>query len=239
MTRVLTIGLVISITLSFSVFGCSSNGEKDFKNLSRDLRKLLVEMGTVKSQLKELSKERSAEKKIFGIELKERNKWIADKRAEWEQLAKQSMTFIDKHPTSPWADDAGFCLAMMYVSISQPGNDYYIEAIKAIKSFLSRFPTVHIEDWTKENFEGVPGFEMVFNKNLLFPDDPLASEPESRRIRGILTRQTVYELLKAGKLSEAKREVEVLEKESEEKGVLFGLHNDIKGYEESKRILGK
>ena len=229
-----TIFLILPMTILSVQLSCSQREEKIYKNTAKQLRELLVELKYVKAELAKHPLTSDNQEEVFVIDMSKKNKFVLDRKSDWNKIAQQFRDFIAQYPKSSWADDAGFCLVMLYVSISQPGNDYYIESIKEIKGFLSEFSDVHIEDWTKKNFNEVPSFELVFNRNLSKPIDALFDLPEGKRIRGMFSRAIIYELLKPGNISEAKKEFEMLEHKTKDKEILVGLKDDIRRFEEFK-----
>ena len=231
--------LVLLMTLFSFQLGCSGKDEKIFKNTAKQLRKILLELKNVKAELNKRPLTLENQKEGFVIDMSKKNEFILQRKSEWNRIAYQFRDFIAKNPNTSWTDDAGFCLVMLYLSISQPGNDYYIEAIKEIKLFLSEFSNVHIEDWTKGIFEEVPSFELVFNRNLSKPIEPLFDLPEDKRVKGMFSRAVIYELLKSGNISKAKKEFEMLEQKTEDKEILLGLKDDIIRFEEFTKISEK
>ena len=232
--RLTPIFIGLLMILFSAQLGCFEKNEKVYKNTAKQLRKILVELKNVKEELNKQPLTLDNQKEAFLIDISKKNQFILQRKSEWNKIAFQFRDFIAKNPKTSWTDDAGFCLVMLHLAISQPGNDYYIEAIKEIKIFLSAFSNVHIEGWTKNNFEEIPSFELVFNRNLSKPIDALFNLPEGKRIKGIFSRAVIYELLKSGNLSEAKKEFEILNKKTKNKEILLGLKEDIIRFEDFK-----
>lgn len=233
-----TIFLGLLMTLFSVQFGCFEKNERAFKNTAKQLKKNLVELKNVKAEFNKYPLKLENQEEAFTIDKSKKNKFILQRKSEWNKIAFQFRDFIAKNPKTLWTDDAGFCLVMLHLAISQPGNDYYIEAIKEIKIFLSQFSNVHIEDWTKDNFEEIPSFELVFNRNLSKSIDSLFNLPEGKRIKGIFSRAVIYELLKSGNFTEAKKEFQILNKKTKNKEILLGLKEDIRRFEEFRGELG-
>jgi hypothetical protein len=210
------------------------NDGKDYKNYATQLKKILTALDQVKAKPREFNVQHKSNKMhVIKIDLRNKNQFVAVHQNELNHLANRFKSYIKNNPKSIWTDDAAFCLAMLYLSTSFPGNENYILAIEQTKYFLTKFPEIRIEDWTKNKFKRLNSFELVLSKKLLPHDSPLAKSSEEKRIKGLLTRSIIYEYLKANKILEAERELAVLRK-TKSNEILFGLEDDIKSYKEMK-----
>jgi len=234
--------LVALSAFLFMMSSCAPGDEKDFKNTAQQLRKLLSKIEKIEIK-RERSKAKVEGKDIFYLNYEERNTFILSKRSEWEKLAAEFKSYLARHPSSRWTDDANFCLVMMYLSISLGGNTYYIEAINEVKSFLKNVSSLHIEDWTKKEFSKIPLFRFIFEPESDMPDKlmkELLHFPEDKRIRRVFTWAIISKLLAAGKPSEARAEMKILQREFVEgKQLAVGLQNMIEVYEQHAEILKK
>jgi len=229
--------ILLSLALSFIVWSCAASEERDFKNAAKKLNKVLIELNDIKSKPENAIKIDG--KVVYQLNDEKRIKFIIDKENEWEDLSKRLESYMVKYPKSPWADDAGFCLVIMFLSISESRNNYYIQAINEAKNFLARFPNPHIENWTKAEFKGSPAFEIIFGK-ISARDECLKrilNLPEGESIRSFFTRAIIKEFLKADKISEARKELRALQKESVEGKELFiCLQNEIDRHEKFRKM---
>lgn len=223
---------------------CIAYEEKEFKNSVKHLKQLLIKLNSIRTPIEGSN----VKPNVYYIDRKEFDTFILEKKNEWEKLSKQFKTYMI-NTESCWADDAGFCLVIMYLSISQRENNYSVEAINEIRTFLAIFPCIHIENWTKKEFRDVSTFEIFFNKKNVISDkfvQEILNLPEQKRIRNFFRRAIIQELLKLDKTSEAKENLETLERESEEKlkerqlkerELFIGLGREISQYEEMKKKL--
>jgi hypothetical protein len=224
-------GLVSILLLTILMVHCANNDEKDFKCAASKLKSMLLDLDQVKSVTEQISS-KEITKHTFIIDHSSKNDFITMHNKEFVQLANQFDTFIKNYPQSRWSDDAALCSSMLYLAMSIPGNGHYIEAVKSIKYYLSKFPDAHIEDWTKDNFKNI--YPYVFDKNLLKPEDPLTKLSDDKRIQDILKRAIVFEYLKADKIFEAEKELTNYKKAGD-KDTIFGLEDYLNELKEAKK----
>ena len=223
----------------FLFLGFSENDEKEFKSYANNLKNILIELKYIKGELKTCGTLSRTDQEAFILNLNKKNEFIASKESEFKQLTNQFKSFIDRQPESIWADDSSFCLAMLYLTISNPGNDYYSEAIRQARFFIKKFSTIHIENWTKKHFSEIPSFEIVLNSSLIQSNNTLSNFSEGEAIKVNLLKAIIYEYLKAGKLIDAKAELKILEQEIKNEKIISSLKDDISTFERVQSMIKK
>lgn len=236
-TLKLLIGLILFMISNFFLLGCSAGDEKEFKKNAGEMYKIFSELKHVKSEIKKSDTLSNTEKDFFILNFDNKNEFINNKKNEIDMVVKHFEEVIDAYSNSKWADDSSFCLAMLYLTISNPGNDYYNSAINYTKYFLTNFPSFHIEDWTQKKFSEIISFEIVFSKSpdQSNVDSSKISQEESVKIN--LMRAIVNEYLKAGKPSDAKAELKELKQNIKDKSVISSLEDDISNYDRIQSMM--
>ena len=222
---------------AFLFLGFSESDEKEFKSYANNLKNMLIDLKHIKGELKNCGALSSTDQEVFILNLNKKNEFIASKKNEFKQLTNQFKSFIDRQPESIWADDSGFCLAMLYLTISNPGNGYYTEAIRQARFFIKNFSTIHIEKWTKKHFSEIPSFEIVLNSSLIQSNNTLSNFSEGETIKVNLLKAIIYEYLKAGKLIDAKAELKIIEQEIKDEKIISSLKDDISNFERVQSMI--
>ena len=228
--KLISVFLVLIISVSY-YSGCSASDEKEFKKYAAKMNEILLELKHIKGELKKSDTLSNADKDAFILNLDEKNEFINSKKNEIDGLTNYFEKFIDSHSNSNWADDSSFCLAMLYLTISNPGNDYYNSAIKYTKFLLKEFLSIQIEDWTKECFSEIPSFKIIFSRSPIQSNVDSSNFSQEESIKVNLLKAIIYEYLKAGKLIEAKAELNELKQKVKDTKVISSLEDDISNFE--------
>jgi hypothetical protein len=240
-TSTLKLKYMFFFLLIFAIYslGCSANDEKEFKKYAGKMNGILLELKHIKGELKKSGALSNTEKDAFIINLDKKNEFINNKRNEIDGLTSLFEKFVKGHSNSKWADDSSFCLAMLYLTISNPGNDYYSSAIKYTKILLKEFPSIHVEDWTKECFSEIISFKIVFSESPIQSNVDASNSSQDESIKVNLSRAIIYEYLKAGKIVEAKAELNELKQQAYDKKVISSIEDDISNFERVQSTMKK
>jgi hypothetical protein len=224
------ISLLLLIFATF-ILSCSANDEKEFMKYAEQMKEILLELKHIKGEIKKNDILSSKDKDAFVINLDKKNEFINSNQNQIDELTSHFEKFANRNSNSIWADDSIFCIAMLYLTISNPGNNYYSSAINYTKFLLKEFPSIHIEGWTKECFNEIPSFKIVFSRNPVKPNADTSNFSQEESIRINLLRAIIYEFLKAGMIVEAKAELNQLKQQVNDKKVIASLEDDISNFE--------
>jgi hypothetical protein len=235
---------LFSSFLMFILSSCATTQENPFKNTAITLKDLLSKIQIIENGIGSQRVELDDGRVMYYRDNERVLQFVEENKGRWEILRREFSSYMEDHAKSQWSDDAGFCLVMMYLNISIGRNQYNIIAANEIKTFLKRFPAVHIEDWTRAEFEDVPFFRLILMPDTAHWPDSLIKQilelPEERRVKEFFTVQMIMELLKAGMRTKARDELEELQKQSmEDRELAIAIHNMIERSEREGERIGK
>jgi len=174
--------LIITIVI-FTLFGCFDNQDKQFKNIAKSLRTLLLELQNVEV-VEDFRKSNGGD--VIMLKFDKGIAFIEKRNGDFKRIADSLEGFSTKNINSKWSDDADFLRVIEYISISLPGNNMHLETVKSIKYFLDKYPAFTIEEWTKKYFSDITLFHLFDKNETAFNFSPyieLSKLPEVERIR--------------------------------------------------------
>lgn len=197
-----------SIIIFFILFGCFDGPNKQFKDAAKNLKTLLLELQNVEV-VKDFRKSDGMD--VIILKFDKSIAFIEKRKGDFKRIADSLEDFSTKNINNIWSDDADFLRVIEHISISLPGNNMHLEAVRSIKNFLDKYPTFTIEEWTKKYFSDITLFYLFDKDKIAFDFSPyieLSKLPENERIRAFFEFQIVYEYLNGDDIVSAEKEYE-------------------------------